>query len=1446
MPIAKVRIPQVVHIKKLTSENFATWSQEVKMAFTPCGLWSILSKDKEAAKSTIPCEEKDREAAYEAMEAQAKLSLYTCVSSEYQASILSLSARAAWLHLETLYGKPTQARINQLIVALFTLKTADDEDPEVNLNRALELSSQLTDCDIKLPEPAVCSAMLKTLPDSWNVVVQSLLSSTSATTVDGKVQTLTTDQVRRVVMEEQQRRKPAASLTRGTMNASADGPSTIGGLVGRQPEAYQQGQPWCSFCKRVGHTYAECRSKLKGKKDKKKGKKKGGNQPGRPNSSGTSDKVDKPKADNKSESGKNFKLEAFTLISDRSFSELASQPAKAGLPAIGHCAGNGATFIVDTGADQHMVPYGNWLHGYTPLSPPIAIRQLGKQSLLAVGRGTIKARFRGKQVVLSDVLHIPDAAVHLISVSQLLKDGCSTSPLASSGLKIFGPHGDLLLETSSETGIFRTQELVLDLPHESDQSGYERRTAMVADAKASDLWELYHRRLAHPSAKVQKQVLAAANIDVPEPSDHFCQVCAVTKQHSRPFTGSLDAEVDAVLHTVSADLIGPMRVHSFGGRLYVCTFVDLFSRHAWIYLLRKKSQALDAFKAFVAMVKNEKGKAPTNFASDNGGEFSSQAFRAFCTEQGIKQRFTLPFTPQENGISERFGGVLMRRARSLLVSAGIRDRRYWAEAVQAACTVGNFLPHRALGDSGLSPYQLWHGKPPPISTLRSFGAICYAQIPGDNPGKEQQNGTRCLLMGLMADSAGYRLRVADTNHPRFGQFIGSRSVTFDERPSPSAVEEANEALGQLGVLVVPTDSRPLPAEPQPTTPGPSKEPSAPSAPIDIDDEDDFVPMLNTIFDGDASDADGDLDEDGRPPEVERGLPLPAAPPAAAPDGPARPADEALPPRPVAMQQPQVPESRPKRKYVPTIKALERFALHAGYTSPSDLSPEVALRDPVWRASMERELAALESNSTWVLEIPPKNSVILPSRWVFRAKPVNDGSGSFTAKSRVVAKGFKQLRGVHFSDTYSPTVRKSSIRIFLTLAVHFSMRTLQMDALSAYVQSQIDFDLVYMAPPPGLAHSPGQACRLKRSLYGLRQSARTWHSTISSFLQSIGFAPTKHDACFFCKRLSEAEFALLCLYVDDLALSATSETLLTDTRAKLEGRFKMSSVGPLNRFLGMSLCWSAGGLHLSQPTHIASLVEDCGLTQAKSQSTPIAELPAPRGADEEGADEGVIRHIIGSLLFIATTSRPDIAFATSVLSRHQSNPPARLLSTAKRTVRYLSGTTGLGLTFKRGHPLELIGFCDADHAADPDGRKSTSGSVFFLAGCVISWSSKRQPVVSTSTCESEWYAASTAASEGRYLYGLLLELGIKIAPPLLLYSDSQSVVALSKDGDFYKRMKHVQVRYYFLKDLVTRGELKLDYCPTDEMPADLFTKVLPFAKFGPLRDRLVQDKEGVSR
>ena len=384
----------------------------------------------------------------------------------------------------------------------------------------------------------------------------------------------------------------------------------------------------------------------------------------------------------------------------------------------------------------------------------------------------------------------------------------------------------------------------------------------------------------------------------------------------------------------------------------------------------------------------------------------------------------------------------------------------------------------------------------------------------------------------------------------------------------------------------------------------------------------------------------------------------------------------------------------------------------------------------------------------VLVPPPEGQNIVGSKWVLKVKRNADGTVD-RFKARLVAQGYTQTQGVDYNEVYAPMARYSAIRSLLALANAHDLEIHQMDVKTAFLNVNLDYD-IYMSQPEGFIDKgrPNFVCKLKKSIYGLKQSVRCWNSTLDEALISSGYRKSDADGCIYVKSVKNSDgrisFVILAVYVDNIMPVSNDKVMLNAEKASLCKKFDMIDQGEVHYILEMSIKRDRDTktLYTSQQSYLEKVLERFEMENCKPVSTPLE--PGRKfqelSDDEEAFDLKLYQQVIGCLTYASTATRPDIATAVGILSQFMSNPSKQHWVGVKHILRYIRGTLNFGLKFSADDKEPLIyEYSDADWAGDIETRRSTSGYVFQIGNSTISWCSRKQSSVAKSSTEAEYIA-----------------------------------------------------------------------------------------------------------
>jgi hypothetical protein len=485
--------------------------------------------------------------------------------------------------------------------------------------------------------------------------------------------------------------------------------------------------------------------------------------------------------------------------------------------------------------------------------------------------------------------------------------------------------------------------------------------------------------------------------------------------------------------------------------------------------------------------------------------------------------------------------------------------------------------------------------------------------------------------------------------------------------------------------------------------------------------------------------------------------------------------------------------------------------------------------------MTEEYQSIIKNDVWEIVPRLKSKDVVSSKWLFKIKHAADGSIE-KYKARFVAHGFSQKEGIDYEETFAPVARYTSIRTIIALAAKMKWKLHQMDVKTTFLNSVIEEE-VYIEQPQGfeVEDMKSHVCRLKKALYGLKQAPGAWYGRIDSFLTSLGFIKSKADSNIYLKIMYNEQIILL-RYVDDLFLTG-EENLIAECKQRLAAEFEMKDLGLMHYFLGLEVWQSPGRIFINQGKYMVKILKRFDMLECKSMNTPMeAKLKLLVDTSSDLIDATLYRQTIGSLMYL-TNIRPDICFAVNTLSQFLVEPRRVHLVAAKHVMRYLKGTLDYGLIYDGDHDFTLIGYTNAEWAGSVADRKSTSGCCFSMGLAMISWQSRKQSSISLSTAEAKYITACSASCKAIWLRKLLTGLFDLEMRATAIICDNQSCIKMTENPVFHDRSKHIEICYHFIRDMVQRGALKLQYISTDEQVADVMTKPLSCVKFEHFRDKL---------
>ncbi|KAK9100306.1 hypothetical protein Scep_023736 [Stephania cephalantha] len=482
--------------------------------------------------------------------------------------------------------------------------------------------------------------------------------------------------------------------------------------------------------------------------------------------------------------------------------------------------------------------------------------------------------------------------------------------------------------------------------------------------------------------------------------------------------------------------------------------------------------------------------------------------------------------------------------------------------------------------------------------------------------------------------------------------------------------------------------------------------------------------------------------------------------------------------------------------------------------------------PLWMEAINSEIESILQNNTWELVDLPSGIKPIGYKWIFKKKLKADGTIE-KYKARLVAKGYRQKEGLDYFDTYSPVSRITSIRMLISIAALYDMEIHQMDVKTSFLNGELEEE-IYMDQPEGFVvkGQENKVCRLVKSLYGLKQAPKQWHEKFDHTMMANGFKINECDKCVYIKEMKNS-FVIVCLYVDDMLIMSSSKDAIMSTKKMLNSSFDMKDLGLADVILGIQIKRNNEGYILTQSHYVEKILKRFNQFDCKPAPTPFDANYHLKKNSKESVCQLEYSQVIGSLMYLMNSTRPDIAYAVSKLSRYTSSPNDDHWTTLIRVLRYLKYTLNYGLVYTK-YPLVLEGYNDANWIFDNTETKSTSGYVITLGGAAISWKSTKQTCIARSTMESEFIALDKATEEAELLRNFLEDIPCwpKPVTVICIHCDSMAAQARAKNNIYNGKSRHIRRRHNTIRQLLTSGVISIDYVKSKENIADPLTKGLP--------------------
>ena len=1142
-------------------------------------------------------------------------------------------------------------------------------------------------------------------------------------------------------------------------------------------------------------------------------------------------------------------------------------------------------FILDSGATEHFTCNKDWLINYKSI--------LNKNTFVAngtkipiLGIGSIPIIINNREILITGVNYTPEIDTTLISSKELANKGWTIlfkDNIADlNHIKLNFNIKAIWDQNSYYLNLNVNNKALESVIYKVDSTIYSSINNNIINYN-SEL-NLYHKRLNHINKDYLIKTLKQYSINAYKDNNKLnnniladCESCHIGKFHQKVSYKPLKAP-KSILTFYDIDICGPFKVKGLYNERYFFSFTDRKTRAVWIYAIKAKSDAIDIIAEFINLIYNQFNIKIKGFRLDNAAEFKSAKWNTLMANKGIICEYTSPYTPAQNGIAEILNKYIINRLITISKDKSI-PFKLWPYIIQAIAHIKNRTYNSIINKT---PWEAITGYKPDITYLRILGSLTYSIIPlpyRDN--KFDNKAYKGILVGF-ASSNNYLVYIPlldkvintrdiiikeeltykdefiinediillEENSPDYDYFNNSTSNNNNNNDTISDNSEINKSpdilAEDLSDNLSESDQLEDSGDELNNPIGDISQPKGKSR--EIIEQDNHNDDNNTIDNNEIDELSQEhYNITTRPKRLRKdisykGLNISIYYLAAS-------------------------------AYTSTLNKGETTFIFntTSNTLNNQLNEDKILiykkdlvklnlkdnlfKDPksykeahnsvfkdYWLKAEQNELNSLKSNNTWDLinkkDLNLSSNLIKPlkTRWVYKIKESND---YYQFKARFVAKGFEQLYGLDFIDSYASVIKQIAWKLIFALAIINNWFIYKADMISAFTQGDIDINHLYLNLPEGIDNlNPNDyLLKLNKALYGLKQSARIWYFTLYNILIKLSFTALKSESCIF---INKELNLIICVYVDDLAIIGPDKDIINNFINSLSKYFNLKNLGPIKDYLGIDieLNHNKGYIKLSQAKYINKILEKYSMNDCNPISTPMdAKLAYKLAPNPNKATIETIKWfqgLIGSLLYLMLGTRLDIAFAVIKLARYASNPSEIHIIALKRILRYLKGSIYYNITYynniNNNEYKYISGYTDADYAGDLNTAKSTTGFIFYLANGPISWKSKLQTIIAQSTTEAEYIAINAASKEAIYIKTILLELNHYKQDKFPIYSDNNGALQLAKNPVFHERTKHIAVKYHYIRDLINNGTIDLIYINTLNQKADGLTKALEKIKF----------------
>lgn len=1449
--------------------NFPKWKTSIRLVLMDKDLWEVVNGEepaptKKLTKSEQSIEDLTQEyRAWKRKDTKALVIIYNSLGDNVKPTLTDdQTSKDLWDILTTTYGQMTRADIAHLVSKFSLRRKEEGESMQTFLQEMHDLyTTIISSRQGILNEDYFIIKICMSVPEQYSSTTLPLLNQSKLTIEEMKAQLLNADAALRAQRE--------VGSTSHTMAMSASSSSTIS-----FKDTIKDGKVICGVCEKPGHKGNDCWKLAKNASKRPPSW-------GRPRNSNRQQANKATSSSARDEQVDTQTVETITQalkLSNAFIATVRPQSKSSKSALLAQAQQDDVEIVADCGASCHMFKEGACVFGSKPSDQVVGTAEKGKD-LLPSRQGTALFSVNGEDFSLKETLHVPMLSHNLLSLGAAHANGAQFYTVGNDKL-VLQANDKQLIATRGEDNLYRITAKAKDFPAGAsaavsalvttsasaeetttkEAASSEDKTSSPASSpdsaeilvKSSKSWKDWHEIFGHASSKILELTLKHYGITPPPAKfDGECDACQKGKATTTPtITRRPESKVTTPLGRLHADLWGPSKYPTAQGSRYFLTLVDEATHMTCGVPLATKDAAAPAIKMWVSFAEKQTGQQLKVLRTDKGGEFMGAGFKAWLNNASIKHEVTVVGVSASDGVVERMHRTILNIVRTWNIQHQF-PQEVWGELVVAATLIINRRWTSAVNNV---PVWLWDKSKPNVTAMLPVGP-CYMHVNRPGQDKFAPRAVEGWIVGY-DDSHTYRVFVN-----------GTVVVSRDVRPRKLKQDldnVPNVSYDDLGFRT----AAPPPLLDDGDTSIAAEQISdtsvASSAETEITRESENIGQQEEK-DGESGGSSTastarEVREDGLSPAQAQPVSPPAEPATASSVTSSPPSQSS------GSRQSSRTTRQPTRfGYGLIAQILDASHDHSepldlallaeaviSFDGPEPKTYEEAMTGPeriYWQPACDRELMAHKINKTWHEDVLPEGREPISPRWLFRRK--RDDKGKVAEhKARVVARGFSQKEGFEYEPAglYAPVSSVATFRVFLALCIQRRLYIKHVDVETAFLHGEIDVD-IYMTKPPGYPDStPGTVLKLDKSLYGLKQAPKIWHQKLRSTLNKMGFHSSLADPCLYERNVLGKPYVGLLAYVDDLLLAAADEETLAEIVKELSSYFKIKDLGRLTWYLGISINYNPikGVASINQESYIESVIKRFG-----QEDAPLAEVPVAAGKVIEPSPnvnksikDNNFAQLLGCLLYISMSTRPDITFAVQKLAKCSHAVSNSTWKSAKQVLRYLHATKSLNIVYRtdvEGDAGKFVGYCDA--AEGGDNNKGVTGLLFKLAGGPVTWATKNQRKHSASAMEAELNALFTASNEAKWLeqfYELALtqRIDIKqpkgISKPLILHTDSQPAIAWVNNFGVKNSTKFYERELKYLRQTLDDNNIKLEYLNTKQQLADAFTKALPRDQFLQLR------------